>query len=90
MNCSSRKQLSYNNLSIKRSKNSTALLNFFLSKSSQNIFSVKHLNPLVKSTASSSDELIFLRQLIKVDTITLGFSKVEVESADKLFPVKYE
>ena len=60
------------------------------SKSSQNIFSVKHLNPLVKSTASSSDVLIFLRQLIKVDTITLGFSKVEVETADKLFPVTYE
>ena len=77
MNCSSRKQLSDNSLSIKQSKNSTASWNFFFSKSSDNIFSVKNLNSLVKLTASSSDELIFLRQLCKVDTISLGFSKVE-------------
>ena len=77
MNCSSRKQLSDNSLSIKQSENSTASWHFFLSKSSENIFSVKNLNSLVKLTAYSSGELIFLRQLCKVDTISLGFSKEE-------------
>ena len=67
MNCSSRKQLSDNSFSNKRSKHSTASRNFFLSKFSENIFSVKKMTSLVKLKASCSDELIVLQQLCKVD-----------------------